>query len=57
VPGATSCLDTELPLPTVGDTQGWSKTERNFQMITIFRKFKNVIPVFSDAVYKSLSQN
>jgi len=57
VPGATSCLDTELPLPTVGETQGWSKTERNFQMITIFRKFKNVIPMFSDALYKSLPQN
>jgi hypothetical protein len=57
VPDATSCLGTELPLPTVGETQGWSKTERNFHVITIFRMFKNAIHVFSDAVYKSLPQN
>ena len=55
--GATSCLVTELPLPTVGETQGCSKTERNFQLIKIFRKFKYAIPVFSDAVCNPLSQN
>jgi len=57
LPGATSCRVTELPLSTVGETQGCSKIERNFQVITIFRKFKNAISVFSDAVCNPLSQN
>jgi hypothetical protein len=57
VPGATSCLVAELPLPTVGEAQGCSKTERNFQVITIFRKFENAILMVSDARYKPLSQN
>jgi hypothetical protein len=57
VPGATSCLVAELPLPTVGETQGCSKTERNFQVITIFRKIKNAIPMVSDARYKLVSQH
>ena len=55
--GATSCLVTELSLSTVSETQGCSKTERNFQVITIFRNFKNAIPVFSGAACNPLSQN
>ena len=54
MPGATSCLVTELPRRR---NSGMFKTERIFQVIMIFGKFKNSIPMFSDALYKPLSQN
>jgi hypothetical protein len=49
VPGATSCLAEELPLLSLCETQGCSKTERNFQVIRIPTTFKNSTSMASGA--------